>query len=367
MENNSKIKWIVYCTTCTINKKIYIGVHKTDPNIFDGYIGDGCYINNASTYEQGKYRFHRAVKKYGPKNFIRNTISVFDNPDDAFALEADIITKEFLARPDVYNVALGGKAGGAITQRIACYLYAEDGTFIKEFESYLNASIELSRNLRTIQRAIKDKTKCAGYYLTNVKYNKLDITKMHNYEGQYKIPVFQYDELGNYECCYESIKEAARILNYNDTNIGKAIKLGIKYKNKYFSNVFDIYYSNAKSTQITSSEIHQYDLQGNYIKSYKNMQQAKNELNIKSNIYSAIKLNQIAGGYQWSFEKLEKLAPIQSKSGRARKVGKYDKGWNLIQEYSSLAACKKENGSGMIHVLNGRDEFAKGFRYKYLN
>ena len=190
---------------------------------------------------------------------------------------------------------------------------------------------------------------------------------MHNYEGQYKIPVFQYDELGNYECCYESIKEAARILNYNDTNIGKAIKLGIKYKNKYFSNVFDIYYSNAKSTQITSSEIHQYDLQGNYIKSYKNMQQAKNELNIKSNIYSAIKLNQIAGGYQWSFEKLEKLAPIQSKSGRARKVGKYDKDWNLIQEYSSLAACKKENGSGMIHVLNGRDEFAKGFRYKYLN
>lgn len=36
------MKYIVYKTTCLINDKIYIGVHKTtDPNIFDGYIGDG--------------------------------------------------------------------------------------------------------------------------------------------------------------------------------------------------------------------------------------------------------------------------------------------------------------------------------------
>ena len=67
MENNSKIKWIVYCTTCTINKKIYIGVHKTDPNIFDGYIGDGCYINNASTYEQENTDFTELLKNMGLK------------------------------------------------------------------------------------------------------------------------------------------------------------------------------------------------------------------------------------------------------------------------------------------------------------
>lgn len=43
MGNNSQqFKWIVYCTTCSVNNKIYIGVHKTlDPYKFDGYIGGG--------------------------------------------------------------------------------------------------------------------------------------------------------------------------------------------------------------------------------------------------------------------------------------------------------------------------------------
>lgn len=367
MENNSKLKWIVYCTTCTINKKIYIGVHKTNPEIYDYYLGNGCYANNASTYEKSKTRFQKAVKKYGPKNFIRNTIAVFNNEDDAYALEADIVNEQFLTRTDIYNLALGGKIGGQVIQRIPCYLYDDQGNFVREFKSYLDASIELSRNLRSIQRAIQDKCKCAGYFISNIKYNTLDLSKMHTYEGPHKIPVFQYNSNGKYECCYESIKDAAQVLNYDDAKIGEAIKLGIKYRDKYFSSVFDNEYSNAKSTQIISQEIHQYSLKGEYISSYKNMQEAKNKLGIKANIYRAIKLNQTCGGFQWSFEKLNKIAPVLPKAGRARQIGKYDKNWALIKVYNSLAECKMDNGSGMQHVLSGRDEFAKGFRYKYLN
>ena len=365
MENN--LKWIVYCTTCSINKKIYIGVHKTNPDIYDYYLGCGCYANNSATYNRAKTVFQRAVQKYGVKAFIRNTIAIFDNEDDAYALEADIVNEEFLKRQDVYNIALGGKVGGQIILRMPCYLYKTNGNFIREFDSYLSASRYLNRNLRTIQRAIKDKTKCAGYFITNVKYSTLDTSKMHNYEGNFKIPVFQYDKDGKYECCYESIKDAARILSYDDTCIGRAIKLGIQYKEKYFTSVFDSEFSNAKSEEINHYEIYQYDLSGKYITSYRNMQEAKNILGIKANIYQAIKLKQVCGGYQWSFEKLEYISPIKPKSGRARKIGKFDKDWNLIKEYKSLAECKKENGSGMQHVLSGRNQFAKGFRYKYLS
>ena len=38
------MKYIVYKTTCLINNKIYIGLHKIeDPDIFDGYLGNGFY------------------------------------------------------------------------------------------------------------------------------------------------------------------------------------------------------------------------------------------------------------------------------------------------------------------------------------
>ena len=364
MENN--LKWIVYCTTCTINKKIYIGVHRTNPDIFDGYIGNGCYINNSATFNKTKTRFQKAVKKYGPENFIRSIIAVFDNEQDAYSLEADIVNEEFLKRQDIYNLALGGKFGGQIVQRIPCYLYNNEGILVKEFASYLEASKSLSRNLKTIQRAIKNRHKCNGYFITNIKYDKLDLSIMHQYEGPNKIPVFQYNQDGEYECYYESIKEAAKILNFNDTSIGTAIKLSILYKNKYFTSEyvpkFDI-----KNVKHISQEIHQYDLNGKYIASYKNMQQAKNILGIKNNIYRAIKLNQLCGGYQWKFEKFESIDPVKAKSGRTRKVGKYDENWNLIKEYKSLAECKRENGPGMEHVLSGRDTFAKGYRYKYLS
>ena len=97
------------------------------------------------------------------------------------------------------------------------------------------------------------------------------------------------------------------------------------------------------------------------------MAEAKRATGIKSDIYKAIKLGRLAGNYQWSFEKIEKMSKVQAKSGRARKVGKYDKNWKLIKTYNSLAQCKKENGVSVQHVLSGRNEFSKGYRYKYLD
>ena len=56
MESN--IKFIVYCTTNTVNKKIYIGVHKTsNPDVFDGYLGCGVKITQPSTYMNPKTAF----------------------------------------------------------------------------------------------------------------------------------------------------------------------------------------------------------------------------------------------------------------------------------------------------------------------
>lgn len=366
MENNL-IKYIVYCTTCTINNKIYIGVHKTNPKIFDGYIGNSVYVNRPSTYSNPKERFQYAVKKYGPKNFKRSIIAIFEDEESAFNLEEIIVNEQFLSRPDVYNVALGGKSGNYNITGTTVYQYSSTGIFISSYKSIKEASIQISRNMSTLRTAILNKSKCADYFWTVEKYDVLDISKMKQYTGHEKTPVFQYSEDGQYDCCYESISDASRITGFEKSGISNSIKLGVKCKNKYFTSIFEPSYDLSRSKQINNTEIHKYDLDGNYISSYKNAEQAKKDNNIKTDLYHAIKLGRTAGGFQWSFEKLDKISPIQPKSGRARKIGKYDKDWNLICEYNSLAQCKRENGSGMIHVLQGRDEFAKGYRYKYLS
>jgi NUMOD3 motif len=55
----------------------------------------------------------QAVKKYGKENFVRETLFVYDNSDEAFDKEKEIITPESLARKDTYNLKVGGHGGRA--------------------------------------------------------------------------------------------------------------------------------------------------------------------------------------------------------------------------------------------------------------
>lgn len=120
------MKYIVYCTTCLVNGKIYIGVHKTkDPNVFDGYIGNG--VEKGYALKNPKTAFQHALKKYGYKNFRRTTLFVFDTEEEAYAKEAEIVNYDFVKRRDNYNTALGGCSAGSGYKYI--YRYHLDGSF----------------------------------------------------------------------------------------------------------------------------------------------------------------------------------------------------------------------------------------------
>lgn len=69
-----ELKYIVYITINLCNGKLYIGVHKTNPDVFDGYIGNGIYRQSQANKD---YAFHSAVRKYGYSNFKRITIITF--------------------------------------------------------------------------------------------------------------------------------------------------------------------------------------------------------------------------------------------------------------------------------------------------
>lgn len=87
-------KYLVYKITNRFDGKIYIGVHST-LNKNDRYMGSGTEIKEA-------------LKKFGRKFFIKETLATFDTKEEMLAKEKELVTKEFCMRSDTYNRIEGG-------------------------------------------------------------------------------------------------------------------------------------------------------------------------------------------------------------------------------------------------------------------
>ena len=99
--------------------------------------------------------FQHAVKKYGFDAFKRTTLHVFDNRDDAKKMEAFLVDSEFLKRPDVYNIVLGG--GDPPRHDIPVYRYDLNGNFINCYPSFHLAAISCGGNSGTSIKIAIDK------------------------------------------------------------------------------------------------------------------------------------------------------------------------------------------------------------------
>lgn len=357
------MKVIVYCTTNIINKYIYIGVHVCKSEKFDGYIGCGVYINQPSTYNHPKTAFQYAVQKYGPNNFKRVTIKEFDNENDAYILESEIVNEEFISRSDVYNQVIGGNGGDLVNNSIPCYQYDLDGNYLASYDSQQKAAIAVNRGFSVIKYAIKNKVKSANCYWSLDKLEKLDLSNFKTDSN--KIPVFQYSCTGEYDCCYESVSDAARVNNVASTNISRACKLGYKCNNKYFSYEFNSNFTKVRTETVRGKHIYQYSLNGEFIKEFNSCNQAEKELNLKRGLSTAVKLGRVFGGFQWSLEKLDKLESKET-FNKPRKVGQYDLQGNLIKIFNTVTECTKEF-SGCRHVLQERNKTSGGFIFKYID
>lgn len=354
--------YIVYCTTNIINKKIYIGVHKCTSSKFDGYLGCGVYENKPSTYQNPKQVFQYAVKKYGPSNFKRITIKEFQEEEEAYDFEAEIVNEDFLKRKDVYNIALGGKGGDITGMGIPCYQYDLEGNFVAEYTSQQDAARAVNRSYSPIKIAIKKKTKSANFYWSLEKVEKLDLSQYKTTDN--KIPVFQYSETGEYDCCYESVSDAARVLNTESTIISRAIKLGYLTNGKYLSSEFFETYVKKPKGNNKKLTVYQYTLEGEYLREFESCNQAEKYLGVAPGLSKALRLGRTFAGFQWSTVKLDSLSSRQIQSS-ARKVGQYDLDGNLIAVFDTVTECTKKF-SGCRRVLHGKGKTSGGYVFKYL-
>lgn len=351
------MKYIVYITINKTNNKIYIGQHKTEnPEIFDGYIGNMVNIFNPSTIKNPKTKFQNAVKKYGFNNFHRYTLAVYDTLEEALLLENLLVSKLYLQREDVYNLAEGGQK---VNIEKEVNQFSINGEFIKNFTSIKKAAEETGLNEYGISIGMRKKKSCGNYFWSSD--SKIDI-KEYSYLGNSAKPVFMFSLKGELLKVYNSTVEAAEDIDVSRESIRDAIHKMTKVHKHYYS-YNDTFNKNLNLKVI----IYQYDMKGNFLKedTLANFVE-EYQLDYKK-LYKVANSGLTLNKFQWNINKVIKMKDRSSycNLGIKRKVGQYDLEGNFIKEYSSVKECKQIY-TNVGKVLKGQLPSTKGFVFKYL-
>lgn len=202
-----ELKYIFYITVNSINGKFYFGVHRTNPQVFDGYIGCGITRQSQATLD---IAFHRAVKKYGYDNFKRTTIKIFDTEEEAYEFEKLIVTPTLLKSKQCYNTTVGG---GNEIQKKTVYQFDLNGNFIRSYKSARDAAMTVSPNNQdTIRASIKNcclgtSYSSCGFFWSYYK----EFIKKEDYQNNInrrKNKIAQYTLSGKFLRYYDNITEA---------------------------------------------------------------------------------------------------------------------------------------------------------------
>ena len=367
MENN--FKYIVYQTINIVNNKIYVGYHKTkDPNVFDGYIGNGVNINYPSTYMNPKWPFQKAVKKYGTSNFKRSILYIFDNEEEALQKEAEIVTLDFVNRQDTYNLIKGGIISPNYYNRSNIYQFDRNGNFIKKWNDVYEISDFYETWKESVYSAIYNKQRLYNFYWSYEREINIE---------QYSSPtdvkkVYKYNENGKCIQIYDSLYKAYKDNGYKSAaELTNRISEGALTKGYYYSFELVEQFIPMKCSDLNNKTFYLYNLNGDFIKEVKTLKELRTYLNTNSNskIKTAIFSKKPLKDTLITLEKFENLSPY-IKPNNKKSVLLYTISGEFVKEFESITQlCKEYNldGSTVRKILRGCGKQTKGYTVKYKN
>lgn len=359
------MKFIVYCTTNTVNKKIYIGVHKTkNPDKFDGYIGCSVKVTQPSTYMNPKTAFQYAVKKYGPDKFSRSILYIYDNADDAFFKEKELVTPEFIKLPNNYNMIEGG---GKYRPTEPVNQFDKQGNLVKHWETLTEASDFFVCPEKSIKNAIYYRESLFDYFWS--KEDSIDI-KTYS-KGTPRKPVYKYLKSGKLIEEFDSLTDASKKENISPSSLTTAIK-GNALVNKEFYYSFTLYdeFIPTPKKSLKGKTYYLYTLEGEFIKEFSDSKELMSFMGVKSwsSIWDVInRRNGVYKTYQIKLEYSEKIAPAEN-NHLSKKVDVYDKAGNFIKTCDSVQKAAKEfnaKASSINRVLRGLANTTAGHVFKF--
>lgn len=355
------MKYIVYKTTCLVNNKIYIGVHEVkDPEVFDGYLACGFYINRTTLKNHPKYPIHFAIVKYGIENFKRETLFVYDTAEEAFLKEAELVNLDFIKRKDTYNVSLGGFGGHKPGREV--FQFDFSGNCLKKYKNIALASEEVGVTYNRILEAIKYKTTSAKSLWS---YN--DNINILEYTITFPNPYYIYDNEGYLIMECENIKECMDFLEVNtNSNISRAVQARYKI-NGYFVSTDKVDKLQVNFSR-SSEQLNRYSMNGEYIDSFSSIKEAKEILGLKlCSISTAIKLNRSCNGFRWTRNNNPpKFIEVKNNPSASKQVEMIDSNNKVVKIFNSIAEAEKAYG-GATACIRGRCKKAHGFVFKLKN
>lgn len=359
------MKYIVYCTTNLVNNKIYIGVHQEEnPEKFSGYIGCGVKITMPSTYMNPKTAFQYAVKKYGPKNFKRSILFIYDTAKEAYEKEKEIVNEDFIKLDTNYNMILGG---GAERPTEPIYQFDDLGNLVKKWDTLTEASEFFNCPIKSFKNAALYKEKLFGYFWS--RKNTIDRTKYSN--GSPKKPVYKYTKGGKLIMEFDSLTQCSKEENKLVSSLVTAIQGEcLVDKQYYYSFTLTDDFKPKPRISLRGKRFYLYSLQGEFLQEFENCKALQEFMGVKSHssIHDVIfRRNGLYKEYQIKLEKFDKIDPVERRCTK-KQVDVFDKTGKLLGTYDSVAeSAKKFNVklSSVNRVLRGLANTTGGYVFKF--